>query len=60
MPSPEKDQLAAEAMECWVDFSRAFPRTAEISDPAVQSFLGGYEALRRADEVESSDSPACR
>ena len=33
---------------------------AEISDPAVQSFLGGYEALRRADKVGSSDSPECR
>jgi len=28
MPSPEKDQLAAEAMECWVDFQQAFPRTS--------------------------------
>jgi len=33
---------------------------AEISDAAVQGFLGGYEALRRADKVGFSYSQECR
>ena len=61
MPSPEKDQLAAEAMECWVDFQQGLSSDKpEISDAAVQGFLGGYEALRRADKVGFSYSQECR
>jgi hypothetical protein len=41
MPSPEKSRLAAEAMECWVDFQLSLSSDkAEVSDPAFQGFVG--------------------
>jgi hypothetical protein len=51
----------AEAMECWVDFQQGLSSDKrKYPIQQFKSFLDGYEALRRADEVGYSDSPECR
>jgi len=61
MPSPEKDRLAAEAMECWVDFQDGL--SSDKRKYPIQQFKAFWavtKRLRRADKVVSSDSQECR
>lgn len=52
MPSPEKDRLAAEAMQCWADFQAGLSSEKQkYPVQTVSSFLVGHKALRRADKV---------
>ena len=52
MPSPEKDRLAAEAMQCWADFQEGLSSDKRNIRATVSSFLGGHKALRRVDKVD--------
>jgi len=53
MSSPEKDRLAAEAMQCWADFQKAFPQTSRNIPFNSFELLGGHKALC---ELTKSDS----
>jgi hypothetical protein len=52
MLSPEKNRLAAEALECWADFQDGLSSDKrKYPIQQFESFLGGGEAIRRADQV---------
>jgi hypothetical protein len=52
MPSPEKDRLAAESMQCWADLQEGLSSDKQkYPVQQVSSFLGDHKALRRVDKV---------
>ena len=53
MPSPEKDQLAAEGMECWVDFQQG-PSSDKRKYP-IQQFKAFWAVTKRYAELTRSD-----
>ena len=53
MPSPEKDRLAAEAMECWVDFQEGL--TSDKRKYPIQQFKAFWTATKRYAELTRSD-----
>ena len=53
MPSPEKDRLAAEAMQCWVDFQEGL--SSEKRKYPVQQFRAFWEVTKRYAELTRSD-----
>lgn len=60
MPSSGKEQLAAEVEDRWVEFQTCAFRQAPISAPGVQGLCRDGEALRRGDQVRSTDSQKSR
>jgi hypothetical protein len=57
MPDSEKDHLAAEWPNDIRVLKRHFRNKRRYPLPAVQVFLGVWEALRRTDQVRRTDSP---
>ena len=53
MPSPEKDQLAAEAMECWVDFQQGL--SSDKRKYPIQRFKAFWAVTKRYAELTRSD-----
>ena len=54
MPSPEKDRLAAEAMECWVDFQDGL--TSDKRKYPIQQFKAFWAVTKRYAELTRSDA----
>ena len=54
MPSPEKDRLAAEAMECWVDFQQGL--SSDKRKYPMQQFKAFWAVTKRYAEPTRSDS----
>ena len=54
MPSPEKDQLAAEVMQCWADFQNAL--SSEKRKYPIRQFRAFWEVAKRYAELTNSDS----
>jgi len=53
MPSPEKDPLAAEAMECWVDFQQGL--SSDKRKYPIQQFKAFWAVTKRYAELTRSD-----
>jgi len=53
MPSPEKDQLAAEAMECWVDFQQGL--SSDKRKYPIQQFKAFWAVTKRYAELTKSN-----
>jgi hypothetical protein len=53
MPSPEKDRLAAEAMQCWADFQEAL--SSDKQKYPVQQFRAFWAITKRYAELTRSD-----
>jgi hypothetical protein len=53
MPSPEKDRLAAEAMQCWVDFQEGL--SSDKRKYPVQQFRAFWEVTKLYAELTRSD-----
>jgi hypothetical protein len=53
MPSPEKDRLAAEAMECWVDFQQGL--SSDKRKYPIQQFKAFWAVTKRYAELTRSD-----
>ena len=54
MPSPEKDRLAAEAMQCWADFQHAL--SSDKRKYPIRQFRAFWEVTKRYAELAKSDS----
>jgi hypothetical protein len=54
MPSPEKDQLAAEATECWVDFQQGL--SSDKRKYPIQQFKAFWAVTKRYAELTRSDA----
>jgi hypothetical protein len=54
MPPPEKDRLAAEAMECWADFQDAL--SSDKRKYPVQQFKAFRAVTKRYAELTRSDA----
>ena len=54
MPSPEKDRLAAEAMECWVDLKDGL--TSDKRKYPIQQFKAFWAVTKRYAELTRSDA----
>ena len=54
MPPPEKDRLAAEAMECWVDFQDAL--SSDNRKYPVEQFNAFWAVTKRYAELARSDA----
>jgi hypothetical protein len=52
-PSPEKDRLAAEAMECWVDFQARL--SSDKREYPIQQFIAFWTVTKRYAELTRSD-----
>src|ERR1035437_5066671 len=53
MPSPEKDRLAAEAMQCWGDFQERL--SSDRHKYPVQQFRAFWAVTKRYAELTRSD-----
>jgi hypothetical protein len=53
MPSPEKDRLAAEAMECWADFQAGL--SSDKRKYPIQQFKAFWAVTKRYAELTKSD-----
>jgi hypothetical protein len=53
MPSPEKDRLAAEAMQCWADFQEGL--SSDKQKYPVQQFRAFWAVTKRYAELTRSD-----
>ena len=53
MPSPEKDRLAAEATECWVDFQQGL--SSDKRKYPIQQFKAFWAVTKRYAELTRSD-----
>ena len=53
MPSPEKDQLAAEALACWVDFQQGL--SSDKRKYPIQQFKAFWAVTKRYAELTRSD-----
>jgi hypothetical protein len=53
MPSPEKDRLAAEAIECWADFQDGL--SSSKRKYPIQPFKAFWSVTKRYAELTSSD-----
>jgi len=53
MPSPEKNRLAAEAMQCWADFHEAL--SSDKQKYPVQQFRAFWAVTKRYAELTRSD-----
>ena len=53
MPSPEKDRLAAEAMQCWADFQAGL--SSDKQKYPVQQFRAFWAVTKRYAELTRSD-----
>ena len=53
MPSPEKDQLAAEATECWVDFQLGL--SSDKRKYPIRQFKAFWAVTKRYAELTRSD-----
>jgi len=53
MPSPEKDRLAAEAMQCWADFQEGL--SSGKQKYPVQQFRAFWAVTKRYAELTRSD-----
>ena len=54
MPSPEKDQLAAEALACWVDFQQGL--SSDKRTYPIQQFKAFWAVTKRYAELTRSDA----
>src|ERR1700685_630321 len=54
MPAPEKDRLAAEAMECWAGFQDAL--SSDKRKYPVQKFKAFWAVAKRYAELTRSDA----
>jgi len=54
MPPPEKDRLAAEAMECWADFQDAL--SSDKRKYPIQQFKTFWAVTKRYAELTRSDA----
>jgi hypothetical protein len=54
MPAPEKDRLAAEAMECWADFQDAL--SSDKRKYPIQQFKGSWAVTKRFAELTRTDA----
>jgi hypothetical protein len=53
MPSPEKDRLAAEAMQCWADFQRGL--SSDKRKYPIRQFRAFWEVTKRYGDLTKSD-----
>jgi hypothetical protein len=53
MPSPEKDRLAAEAMQCWADFQLGL--SSDKRKYPIRQFRAFWEVTKRYAELTKSD-----
>lgn len=53
MPSPEKDRLAAEAMECWADLQDGL--SSDKRKYPIQQFKAFWAVIKRYAELTRSD-----
>ena len=54
MPASQKDQLAAEAIDCWVDFQESL--SSEKRKYPIQHFQAFWSATRRYAELTKADA----